>query len=190
MSYSRNNASLAQIPVAQRIVAVFDARHDEKVSPLVVELARRDRASVVLFDLSTGSRWSTPFEADDARLRTEDRILSAARLDFLCHHTAAEAVHEMNRTGAAAGAHLSTRPTAVELSDLVRTRHIDPVVALGSLHGKSLRHLERVRMHGAALVQRHPEHSFAVYPPLAIDMGADRGVDFSTWFRRFLTVAP
>ena len=122
----------------------------------------------------------------------EDRILSATQLAFLCHHTAAEAVRQMNRAGVAAGAYLSTRPAAAELSDLVRTHQIDLVVALGSLHGKSLRHVERVRLQGAALVQRHPEHGFEVYPPLAVDVTArgshDRALGFSTWFRRFPTV--
>lgn len=192
MSDARHSASLAQIPVAQRIVAVFDARHEQGVSPLVAALARRDRASVVLFDLSTGSHWTTPFETDDARRRMEDRILSAAQLDSLCHHTAAKAIRDMNRAGVVAGAYLSTRPAAVELGDLVRARHIDLVLALGALHGKSRRHVERVRMHGAALVQRHPEHGLEVYSPYVVDAPApeeaDRGVDFSTWFRRFPTM--
>jgi hypothetical protein len=188
-SDSLQSASLEKIPVSQRIVAVVDTRHDRSVSPLVIELARRDQASVVLYDLSTGSRWTTPFETGEDRQRAGDRILSAARLESLCHRTAATAVSELSRAGVWAGAFLATRPAAEELSELVWTRHIDLVVAPGTLRGKTLRNVERVRWHGAALVQRHPDNGLAVHPPFTTHAAAhetshDSTNFFSSWFRR------
>jgi hypothetical protein len=185
---SPQSALLERIPVSQRIVAVMDTRRDRNVSPLVIALARRDRASVVLYDLSTGSRWTTPFETDDERQRVGDRILSAAQLESLSHRTAALAVSELGRAGVWAGAFLATRPAAEELSELVWTRHIDLVVAAESLRGKTLHNVERVRFHGAALVQGHPESGLMVHPPLIThavhETSHDGANPFSTWFRR------
>lgn len=183
------SAGLEKIPVSRRIVAVIDTRRDRSVSPLVIELARRDRPSVVLYDLSTGSRWTTPFETDDERQRVGDRILSAAQLESLCHRTAALAVGEVGRASVWAGAFLATHPAAEELSELVWTRHIDLVVAPASLRGKTLRNVERVRWHGAALVQEQPDNGVTVHPSIATnavghETSRDGANPFSNWFRR------
>jgi hypothetical protein len=117
-----------------------------------------------------------------------DRILSAAQLESLSHRTAALAVSELGRAGVWAGAFLATRPAAEELSELVWTRHIDLVVAAESLRGKTLHNVERVRFHGAALVQGHPESGLMVHPPLIThavhETSHDGANPFSTWFRR------
>ncbi len=139
--------------LVRRIVVVIDTRHDSRVSPRVAELARLHGACVVLYDLSTGSRWSTPYESDDGDGAVEPRILTSVQLQSLCHHGTAQAVLDLNQAGIAAAAYLAAHPAAEDLCDLVRACRVDLVIVQERLHGKTLRNVERVRTYGTTLTQ-------------------------------------
>lgn len=180
---------LDHLPATRRLVALVGLQRETGVPPLVFQLARRHGASVVLFDLSTGSRWTTPFEFDDEREEVEDRILSAPQLRALCHHGAADAVSALQAAGISAGAFLASRPAAVELGELVAYRSIDLVLVPAALSGRTRRNAELVRRQGAALVEIGPDAGFTVHPPLSIERmrgatTAARGKWRASWQRR------
>src|SRR5947209_4221736 len=78
--------TLDRDPVARTILAVLDTRRGGGVPTIIVDLAQRDGAQIVLYDLSSGSLWTTPYEPDDGGERFRNRVLSAAQLRYLGQH--------------------------------------------------------------------------------------------------------
>jgi hypothetical protein len=157
------------IPVARSIAVLLDSGQDGGVPEAIIVLARRHRARVVIYDLGTGSRWTTPYEPNDEGNRFRGRLLSSPQLRLMGHHNVARALSEINRAGIAASAFLANRPGAGDLSDMVLRERIDLVVAIGPLHGKAARNVQSVRALGAALFKFDADGVSALYPARAVE---------------------
>jgi hypothetical protein len=161
----RRHDRLETLPISGAVVAVvLDTRDGRGVPAPVIASARRSAAAILIYDLSTGSRWTTPYDVEDTGAESGDRILSGDQLRHLGYGVTARAVDEVNHSGVRAGAYLASCSQGEELRELVRNMQVESVIVLSPLTGRAGRNIRNVRLDGATLIEISPNGLLMVHP--------------------------
>ena len=162
-----HDALLEALPGARtwrRVLLVVQGDPDEPACSLALRLARRDGASLILYDTTADSFWASPFPPGEG---VRSLPLAEADLRRVGRDGLADTLHSLKARGVEVVAHVSTQRHGEDLAEIAMREQVDLVICPLPLDPKSWHHVHRSRQGGASLLECCPGEPPVFHAPLA-----------------------